>query len=260
MPRRERASQSAESAVDFIPPNPTLANLRAASKSCKGCHLWKLGTQTVFGEGPKRASVMLVGEQPGDAEDRAGHPFVGPAGKLLDRALEEAGIDRDDVYVTNAVKHFKWERDAKGKRRIHKTPNAAEVRACFPWLEQEIALVQPRVIVALGATAAKALLGRGFSVLEDRGRAIHSTWADAVIATVHPSAVLRAPREARDEAERAFFADLVRVAKHLRGKSSPSDVARLVERFVEPEIRGTNRSSTRASRRKAERHTESSRR
>src|SRR5262245_61872653 len=260
MPRRKHASQSAESAADFIPPHPTLANLRAASKSCKGCHLWKLGTQTGFGEGPRHASVMLVGEQPGDAEDRAGHPFVGPAGKLLDRALDEAGIDRDDVYVTNAVKHFKWERDAKGKRRIHKTPNAAEVRACFPWLEQEIALVQPRVIVALGATAAKALLGRGFSMLEDRGRAIHSTWADAVIATVHPSAVLRAPREARDEAERAFFADLMRVAKHLSGKSKHADEARVVERFVEPEIRGTTRERASVSKHKRDRRTETARR
>src|SRR5689334_10416521 len=169
MSRADREAPSTGSAADFIPPHPTLPKLRTASKGCRGCHLWAVGTQTVFGEGPKQASVMLVGEQPGDAEDKAGHPFVGPSGKLLDRALEEAGIDRDDVYVTNAVKHFKWERDEKGKRRIHKTPNATEVRACFPWLEQEIAQVQPRVIVALGATAAKALLGRGFSVLKDRG-------------------------------------------------------------------------------------------
>ena len=259
MSRRDKETPSTGSAVDFIPPQPTLAKLRAASKTCKGCHLWTLGTQTVFGEGPRHASVMLVGEQPGDAEDRDGHPFVGPAGKLLDRALAEAGIDRDDVYVTNAVKHFKWERDTKTKRRIHKTPNAAEVRACFPWLEQEIALVQPRVIVALGATAAKALLGRGFSVLKDRGRAIHSRWADAVIATVHPSAVLRAPRDARDKAERAFFADLVRVAAHLRGESKHAEVTRVVERFVEPEIRGTDRSRGAARQRKGERRPESRR-
>ena len=233
----ERAAPATGSAADFIPARPTLAKLRAASKGCRGCHLWALGTQTVFGEGPRHASVMLVGEQPGDAEDRAGHPFVGPSGKLLDRALEEAGIDRDDVYVTNAVKHFKWERDAKGKRRIHKTPNSGEVRACFPWLEQEIALVQPRVIVALGATAAKALLGRDFSVMKHRGRTMHSTWADAVIATVHPSAVLRAPRDARDETEKAFFADLVKVAKHLHGATRKVEVERVVERFVEPDSR-----------------------
>src|SRR5207248_5727310 len=131
------------SAADFIPPNPTLASLRAASTECRGCHLWTCGTQTVFGKGHRGARVMFVGEQPGDAEDRAGRPFVGPAGRLLDRALDAAGIDRDDVYVTNAVKHFKWARDARSTRRLHKTPNAAEIRACAPWLEQEIALVKP---------------------------------------------------------------------------------------------------------------------
>jgi uracil-DNA glycosylase family protein len=206
---------STGSAADFIPPRPTLPKLRAAAKGCRGCHLWAVGTQTVFGEGPRRARVMLVGEQPGDQEDREGHPFVGPSGRLLDRALEAAGIDRDDVYVTNAVKHFKWERDEKSKRRIHKTPNAGEIRACFPWLEQEIAVVQPRVIVPLGATAAKALLGKSFSVLKERGRVVRSDWAEAVIATVHPSAVLRAPRGDRERAERAFFADVAKVAKQL---------------------------------------------
>jgi uracil-DNA glycosylase len=241
MSSADREAPSSGSAADFLPTNPTLPRLRASAKGCRGCHLWKVGTQTVFGEGPSHASVMLVGEQPGDAEDREGHPFVGPSGRLLDRALEEAGIDRDDVYVTNAVKHFKWERDEKGKRRIHKTPNAGEVRACFPWLEQEIALVQPRVIVALGATAAKALLGKSFSVMKERGRAIRSTWADAVIATVHPSAVLRAPRDTREEAEKAFFKDLVSVAKHLKGPSRATEVERVVEQFVEPEIRGRTR-------------------
>src|SRR3954466_4028732 len=160
-----------------VPVTNDLAKVEAAAKTCTACHLYKRGTQTVFGEGPKRAKLLFLGEQPGDQEDLSGKPFVGPSGKLLDRALEEAGIDRDDVYVTNAVKHFKWERDEKGKRRIHKTPNATEVRACFPWLEQEIEQVQPRVIVALGATAAKALLGREFSVMKHRGRAMHSTWA-----------------------------------------------------------------------------------
>ncbi len=160
---------------------------------------------------------MLVGEQPGDQEDLAGRPFVGPAGRLLDRALEEAGIDRGDAYVTNVVKHFKWERGEKGKRRIHKTPNDAEITACFPWLASEIALVRPRVIVCLGATAAKALLGKAFRVTRDRGKPVESPHADAVIATVHPSAVLRAPSgEVRERAEREFVADIKRVAKLLR--------------------------------------------
>jgi uracil-DNA glycosylase len=177
--------------------------------------LYKLGTQTVFGEGPARARIMVVGEQPGDAEDKAGRPFVGPSGKLLDRAFEEAAIDRDSVYVTNAVKHFKWARDARSERRIHKTPNAGEIRACFPWLEHEIALVKPDVIVCLGATAAKALLGRTFSVMKSRGTAIKSDWAPAVFATVHPSAVLRAPRDDRARAEAQFIADIRKVGKHL---------------------------------------------
>src|ERR671929_1209813 len=152
------------SAADFIPPRPTLAKLRDAAAGCRGCDLWAVGTQTVFGEGPRNATVMFVGEQPGDQEDKAGAPFVGPSGQLLDAALEQAGIDRREVYVTNAVKHFKWERGEKGKRRIHKKPNDAEVAACRPWLDAEIALVRPRVIVCLGSTAAKALLGKQFRV------------------------------------------------------------------------------------------------
>src|SRR5689334_15038684 len=164
MTKPRKTAKPTGSAADFIPPRPTLASLRAASKGCRGCDLFKLGTQTVFGEGPTSARVMVVGEQPGDQEDKAGRPFVGPSGKLLDHAFDAAGIDRDDVYVTNAVKHFKWARDARTKRRIHKTPSAGEIRACQPWLEQEIALVRPHVIVCLGATAAKALLGRDFSV------------------------------------------------------------------------------------------------
>ena len=204
------------SAADFIPPNPTLPKLRAASMTCRGCHLWTLGTQTVFGEGPKRARVMIVGEQPGDQEDRAGHPFVGPSGKLLDRALEEAGIDRGDVYVTNAVKHFKWERGEKSARRIHKKPNDAEIRACHPWLDEEIRLVQPEVVVCLGATAAQSIMGKSFRVTKERGRAVKAPNGGTVIATVHPSSVLRAPdADARAQAERDFFTDLKKVARQL---------------------------------------------
>ena len=204
------------SAADFIPPNPTLPKLRAAAMNCRGCVLWTRGTQTVFGEGPKTARVMLVGEQPGDQEDRAGHPFVGPSGKLLDRALEEAGIDRNDVYVTNAVKHFKWERGEKSARRIHKKPNDAEVRACHPWLSEEIRLVHPEVIVCLGATAAQSIMGKSFRVTKERGRAVKAPDGSTVIATVHPSSVLRAPdAAARAEAEREFLADMKKVARRL---------------------------------------------
>lgn len=216
MTKRKRTAKPTGSAADFIPPRAaSLTALRAAAKGCRGCSLYKLGTQTVFGEGPSRAHVMVVGEQPGDAEDKAGRPFVGPSGLLLDRALESAGIDRDDVYVTNAVKHFKWARDARSKKRLHRTPSAGEVRACRPWLEHEIALVKPDVIICLGATAAKSLLGSQFSVLRARGIAQESTWASAVFATVHPSAVLRAPREERTRAERMFFADLLAVGRFL---------------------------------------------
>jgi len=204
------------SAADFIPPNPTLPKLRAAAMTCRGCHLWTLGTQTVFGEGPKKARVMIVGEQPGDQEDRAGHPFVGPSGKLLDRALEEAGIDRDDVYVTNAVKHFKWERGEKSARRIHKKPNDAEIRACHPWLDEEMRLVQPEVVVCLGATAAQSIMGKTFKVTKERGRAVKAPNGTTVIATVHPSSVLRAPdADARAQAEKDFFTDLKKVARQL---------------------------------------------
>jgi DNA polymerase len=215
MPKRASQSKPTGSAADFIPPHPTLPTLRAASTGCRGCDLYMVGTQTVFGEGPRGARLMVVGEQPGDAEDKAGRPFVGPSGKLLDRALDAAGIDRDDVYVTNAVKHFKWAKDARTTRRIHKTPNAGEVRACRPWLDAEIALVRPRVIVCLGATAAKSLLGRSFSVMKQRGTAVESDLAAAVFATVHPSAVLRAPNDQRVIAERLFIADLRKVGKYL---------------------------------------------
>jgi len=225
MTKPKKTAKPTGSAADFIPPRPTLAKLRTASKGCRGCELFKLGTQTVFGEGPASARVMVVGEQPGDQEDKAGKPFVGPSGKLLDRAFDAAGIDRDTVYVTNAVKHFKWARDARTERRIHKTPSAAEIRACQPWLEQEIALVRPHVIVCLGATAAKALLGRDFSVMKKRGLPIASTWAPAVIATVHPSAVLRAPPDQRSLAERMFVADIRKVARFLDKESATSQQA-----------------------------------
>jgi uracil-DNA glycosylase family protein len=190
--------------------------MRAAAQGCRGCPLYRCGTQAVFGEGPPAARVLVVGEQPGDEEDKQGKPFVGPSGKLLDRALGEANVSRDELYLTNAVKHFKWARDAGGKRRIHKTPNAGEVKACFPWLEMEIELLQPDVVVCLGATAAKALLGRTFSVMKSRGRPMKSAWAPVVIATVHPSAVLRAPRQDRDRAMRDFIADLKKVAAAMR--------------------------------------------
>jgi uracil-DNA glycosylase len=207
------------SAADFIPPKPTLPRLREAAAGCRGCHLWINATQTVFGEGPRTAEVMLVGEQPGDLEDRSGHPFVGPAGKLLDSALAQARIDRSRVYVTNSVKHFKFVPIERG-RRLHKKPNAAEVRACNPWLQEEIRLIKPRVIVALGATAAQALLGKQFRVTQDRGKVLRSELADAVVATVHPSAILRAPSDTREQAKREFIADLARVAAYLKHPAS----------------------------------------
>jgi DNA polymerase len=208
-------TEATGSAADFIPPRPTIPRLRAASKGCKGCHLWKVGTQTVFGEGPSNASVVIIGEQPGDQEDLAGRPFVGPSGKLLDVALDDAGIDRDKVYVTNAVKHFKWER-GPGKRRIHKKPNDTEIRACHPWLEHELALIEPRVVVLLGATAAQALLGKAFRVTQSRGKVLRPWGAKPlVVATVHPSAVLRSPSAERAANEKAFMRDIRKVAKYL---------------------------------------------
>ena len=202
-----------------MPPKPeqNLQTLRQASKSCYGCDLFRTGTQTVFGEGPPHASVMFVGEQPGDQEDRAGKPFVGPAGRVLDEALDEVGIDRSRVYVTNAVKHFKWE--ARGKRRIHSKPNAREIRACRPWLEAELEQVEPRVVVILGATAAQALLGPSFRVTQQRGKPLENTGlAPYVVATVHPASILRAPDpEAREAEGRAFVEDL-RTVQHLLEK------------------------------------------
>ena len=199
-----------------IPERPTLGNLREAAAGCQACDLWRTGTQTVFGEGVREAEVMLVGEQPGDQEDRSGKPFVGPAGRLLDDALEEAGIDRTKAYVTNVVKHFKW--TARGKRRIHAKPNWGEIAACRPWLEAEIDVVKPRVLVCLGSTAAQALLGKTFRVTRQRGDLVDSPLAPHVMATVHPSSILRAQDEgARRDELRAFVDDLRRVVPLLEG-------------------------------------------
>ena len=193
----------------------SLKALRQEAAHCTRCDLYKRGTQTVFGEGARHARVMFVGEQPGDQEDKQGRPFVGPAGRLLDQALVAAGIDRDEVYVTNAVKHFKWE--PRGKRRIHQKPNAREIAACRPWLEAELSVVKPTVIVALGATAAQALFGRSFKVTKMRGRPVPTPLATYGIATVHPSSILRAPDDATRHRElRAFVADLMEVAKLIR--------------------------------------------
>jgi uracil-DNA glycosylase len=202
-------------AAPLIPAHPTLEKLREAAAGCQACDLWKRGTQTVFGEGSWHAKVMFVGEQPGDQEDLQGRPFVGPAGRVLDKALEMAGIDRNDVYVTNAVKHFKWE--PRGKRRIHKKPRQLEIAACRPWLEAEIAVTKPEVVVCLGATAAQSLLGPKFKVTERRGEVIPSTLAPFLVATVHPSSILRAPDEdARQEAMTAFVKDMRAIADVLR--------------------------------------------
>jgi uracil-DNA glycosylase len=200
-----------ETAAPLVPPRPTLTKLREAAVGCKACPLWKTGTQTVFGEGSRSAEILFVGEQPGDQEDRAGRPFVGPAGRLFDKALDEAEIDRSLAYVTNVVKHFKWQ--ARGKRRIHQKPSAFEVAACRPWLDAELRVVKPRVLVCLGATAAQALLGRQFRVTQQRGEPVASELAPVVIATVHPSSILRS--DDREHEFAAFVTDLKTVATHL---------------------------------------------
>jgi DNA polymerase len=207
-------------ALALIPAHPTWESLRDAALGCRACELWRRGTQTVFGEGSIHAQVMLVGEQPGNEEDRAGHPFVGPAGRLLDHALEEAGIARADAYVTNVVKHFKWE--PRGKRRIHKKPNAGEIAACAPWIAAEIDLVKPRVLVCLGATAAQALLGRAFRVTQHRGEFVPSPLAPRVMATVHPSSILRAPDEESRHRERERFVDDLKVVSKELKRTAPS--------------------------------------
>jgi uracil-DNA glycosylase len=200
-----------ETAAPLVPAHGTLKQVREAAAHCKACPLWERGTQTVFGEGAAHARMVLVGEQPGNDEDLSGHPFVGPAGKLLNRALEEAGIDRELTWVTNAVKHFKWE--PRGKRRIHAKPSTLEIAACLPWLRAELALVKPNVLVCLGATAAQALLGKDFRITRDRGRFVPSPLAPHVMATIHPSAILRAMDDESRAAEmERFIADLKIVA------------------------------------------------
>jgi DNA polymerase len=204
----------ARSAAEFLPSAVTVPALRAAAESCTGCDLYQRATQTVFGEGAPHAKILFVGEQPGDQEDRAGHPFVGPAGKILDKALAEAGIPRDEVYITNAVKHFKWER--QGKRRKHKRPSASEIAACRPWLQTEIKAVQPRIVVCLGATAAQSMLGKVVRLNETRGKFLDTAVAPVVMVTVHPSAILRHPDQAQQDAEyRRFVQELTLVQRRL---------------------------------------------
>jgi uracil-DNA glycosylase len=211
MPRRPQLSPASQ----LIPAHPTLQSAAQAAKHCRACDLWKRGTQTVFGEGAPHARALFVGEQPGDKEDLEGRPFVGPAGAVLDKALIEAGIDRNQTYVTNAVKHFKWE--PRGMRRIHKKPNSLEIAACRPWLDVEIELVKPEVVVCLGATAAQALLGRSFRVTQQRGELLPFDQAPYVLATVHPSSILRAPDDESRHREYGLFVDDLRaVAKVLR--------------------------------------------
>lgn len=200
--------------MDLIPEHPTIRELREAAARCQACDLHKTSTQTVFGDGAEHARVMLVGEQPGDVEDVKGKPFVGPAGQVLDEGLEQAGIDRARVYITNAVKHFKWK--PQGKRRLHQKPNAAEISACRPWLDAEIAVINPEILVCLGATAAQAILGRDFRVSQQRGQFIERSGLPLMMATVHPSSILRAPDDqSRDLEMKAFVADLKRLAKRL---------------------------------------------
>ena len=200
-------------AAALIPERPTLPKLREAAAGCRACPLWKTGTQTVFGEGSKRARLMLIGEQPGDREDREGHPFVGPAGRILDQALEEAGIERGDTYVTNVVKHFKW--TPKGKRRIHQAPRAEEIKACAPWLEAEVEVVDPEVIVCLGATAVRAVIGSKARVIRDHGEFLESRLGRTAVPTLHPSAILRTEGDDREEALAMLIGDLAVVWEHL---------------------------------------------
>jgi uracil-DNA glycosylase len=208
------------SAIDFppapVPAHPSLKGLREAIPDCRACDLWEGATQAVIGEGAAHASLMLVGEQPGDREDIDGHPFVGPAGRVLDEGLERAGIARDEVYITNAVKHFRYK--LRGKRRIHQKPDRWQITACFPWLQAELAVVKPAALVCLGATAAQALLGSHIRIGRDRGRPIDSDLADLVTLTTHPSAILRADEEDREQAMDQFVADLSEVAKWLNAR------------------------------------------
>jgi uracil-DNA glycosylase len=206
-----------KSAAEFVPAQKTLPLLREAVQSCRGCDLYRYAIQAVAGEGPPSSSIVFIGEQPGDDEDRLGRPFVGPAGRLFDRALEEAGIDRSAVYITNAVKHFKFEE--RGKRRIHKKPSASESKACRPWLEAELAVIRPEILVCLGATAAQSVFGAAYRVTKQRGQFVKHLWAPQATSTIHPSAILRAPNEQRHLEYQRFVEDLkkVRVAARSRG-------------------------------------------
>lgn len=221
-----RPTAMPQGAQKFVPTNPraSLAQLRRAAEKCRGCELYKNATQVVFGEGNQTARIVLVGEQPGDQEDIQGHPFVGPAGRLLDRALAEAGIDRAEIYVTNAVKHFKWTPAPRGKRRLHAKPNSREIDACRPWFAREIELVKPAVVVCLGASAGQSLFGRSFRLGTSRGKNLRGTsWAPSVIATVHPSAILRMPdRDVADQEYQAFVNDLRRAKRVASAKQSAS--------------------------------------
>ena len=200
-----------ESTFDFLPEEVSYPALKSASAECRGCHLYKNATQTVFGEGDVKSGVMFVGEQPGDEEDQIGRPFVGPAGRLFDRALEQVGIDREKIYLTNTVKHFKWK--PQGKRRLHQKPNAAEITACDPWLRSEIILIMPRILVCLGASAAQSLFGRAFRVTQMHGQWIENELAPNAMATIHPSAILRTPGDLREAAFADFVSDLSIVAE-----------------------------------------------
>lgn len=217
MKTRAGESEAFQTAAPFLPEHATLGKLRRAAAGCEGCDLYKQATQTVFGEGPEHASVMMIGEQPGDREDIEGHPFVGPAGRVLDEALAQIGLDRSEVYVTNIVKHFRWEGASRGKKRIHKKPRASQINACRPWFDAEMAVVRPHVVVCLGATAAQALLGAKFSVLRERGKLLPFTSAARILATVHPSSILRAPDSATRHAEmERFVEDLRKIMPLLR--------------------------------------------
>ncbi len=222
------AKSSRKGAAGFLPVRPTLSSAGKAIQCCQGCDLYRFATQAVFGEGPRHSSILFVGEQPGNDEDRQGHPFVGPAGKLLNRALADAGISRSDVYVTNAVKHFKFEK--RGKRRIHKKPRASEIEACRPWLDVEIGLIRPQIVVCLGATASQALMGNGFRLTKERGNFFDKPGGGFVTATVHPSAILRAPDEQQRHAQyREFVADLKAIRERLRRIPAPSNREPLAE-------------------------------
>jgi uracil-DNA glycosylase len=207
---------------ELIPPWANLHDLQELAKQCRACELWKNATQTVFGEGSKKADIMLIGEQPGDQEDRSGHPFVGPAGKLLDQALADAGLDRSEVYVTNVVKHFRWTPAERGTRRIHKKPRASEIQACRPWLDAELEIVKPKIVVCLGASAAQALLGKEFRVSRERGKAIKSTLAALIVATVHPSSILRARDDTSRQEQLKQFVNDLKAAKRLLKSTSAS--------------------------------------